>query len=269
PPRRGRGGAARPELGRSDQRPLPRPRGKVPRRARGRAQAQGDLLHPRRGLSGGGNEARPDRADRREHAGGIPRAQGCGVRQSRVEHAGGAGARWSNHRGHERGKRGSAAPGGPSAVRARRGAAALAALDRDPASAVGLSHRRAAGVRRGSPPQPGEERDGGMMIQRLVVRLAALIVIAGPLAAQIARATPAAGFEVGDPISLQVDGDTLFTKTLTVGPGPALTLPVIGVIPLAGVQRVDVETYLTQQLGRYMKSPVVHAKALVRLSILG
>src|SRR2546430_8168551 len=172
-------------------------------------------------------------------------------------------------RGHERGKRGSAAPGGPSAVRARRGAAALAALDRDPASAVGLSHRRAAGVRRGSPPQPGEERDGGMMIQRLVVRLAALIVIAGPLAAQIAKATPATGFQVGDQISLQVDGDTLFTKTLTVGPGPALTLPVIGVIPLAGVQRVDVETYLTQQLGRYMKSPVVHAKALVRLSILG
>ena len=105
------------------------------------------------------------------------------------------------------------------------------------------------------------------MIQRLVVRLAALIVIAGPLAAQIAKATPATGFQVGDQISLQVDGDTLFTKTLTVGPGPALTLPVIGVIPLAGVQRVDVETYLTQQLGRYMKSPVVHAKALVRLSI--
>src|SRR2546430_9733516 len=127
-------------------------------------------------------------------------------------------------RGHERGKRGSAAPGGPSAVRARRGAAALAALDRDPASAVGLSHRRAAGVRRGSPPQPGEERDGGMMIQRLVVRLAALIVIAGPLAAQIAKATPATGFQVGDQISLQVDGDTLFTKTLTEGPGPALTL---------------------------------------------
>jgi len=107
------------------------------------------------------------------------------------------------------------------------------------------------------------------MIQRLVVRLGALAVIAGPLAAQIARATPATGFQVGDQISLQVDGDTLFTKTLTVGPGPALTLPVIGVIPLAGVQRVDVETYLTQQLGRYMKSPVVHAKALVRLSILG
>src|SRR5204862_265739 len=60
-----------------------------------------------------------------------------------------------------------------------------------------------------------------------------------------------------------------FTKAFTVGPGPALMLPVIGAIPLAGVRRAQVETYLTQQLKRYMKDPVVHAKVLVRLSILG
>src|SRR5256714_15675456 len=111
-----------------------------------------------------------------------------------------------------------------------------------------------------------------MMIQRVVVRLMAMALLAGPLVAQNAqnaKATPASGFQVGDQISLQVEGDTLFTKTLTVGPGPALTLPVIGAIPLAGVQRAEVETYLTQQLGRYMKNPTVHAKALVRLSILG
>ena len=110
------------------------------------------------------------------------------------------------------------------------------------------------------------------MIQRVVVRLMAMALLAGPLVAQNAqnaKATPASGFQVGDQISLQVEGDTLFTKTLAVGPGPALTLPVIGAIPLAGVQRAEVETYLTQQLGRYMKNPTVHAKALVRLSILG
>jgi len=107
------------------------------------------------------------------------------------------------------------------------------------------------------------------MIQRLVVRLAALAVIAGPLAAQDPKPTPATGFQVGDQISLQVEGDTALSHTFTVGAGPALTLPVIGAIPLAGVQRAAVETYLTQQLGRYVKSPVVHAKALVRLSILG
>jgi len=107
------------------------------------------------------------------------------------------------------------------------------------------------------------------MTQRLVVRLAALAVIAGPLAAQDPKPTPATGFQVGDQISLQVEGDTALSHTFTVGAGPALTLPVIGAIPLAGVQRAVVETYLTQQLGRYVKSPVVHAKALVRLSILG
>jgi hypothetical protein len=38
-----------------------------------RAQAEGDLLHPRRGLSGRRDEARPDRHDRRTHADGVRR----------------------------------------------------------------------------------------------------------------------------------------------------------------------------------------------------
>ena len=39
-----------------------------------RAEAQGNLLHPRRGLCGGRAQARPDRADRRGHAGHRHRA---------------------------------------------------------------------------------------------------------------------------------------------------------------------------------------------------
>ena len=46
----------------------------LPDRARGRAQAEGDLVHPRRGLRGRRDEARPDRADRREDAGRRDRA---------------------------------------------------------------------------------------------------------------------------------------------------------------------------------------------------
>src|SRR5438128_8413237 len=107
-----------------------------------------------------------------------------------------------------------------------------------------------------------------MMIQRLVVRLAALAVMAGPLAAQDPKPTPATGFQGGDQISLQVEGDTALSHTFTVGAGPALTLPLIGAIPLARVQSAAVETYLTPQLGRYVKSPVVHAKARGRLSLL-
>ena len=44
---------ARPALPARTRLPLPRPRPALPGGARGRAEAQGDLLHPRRGLSGG------------------------------------------------------------------------------------------------------------------------------------------------------------------------------------------------------------------------
>jgi glucosamine--fructose-6-phosphate aminotransferase (isomerizing) len=50
------------------QLPLPGPRHQLPHRAGRRAQAQGDQLHPRRGLPRGRDEARPDCADRRHDA---------------------------------------------------------------------------------------------------------------------------------------------------------------------------------------------------------
>ena len=48
---------------------VPRPPRRLPRRARGRAQAQGTGLHARRGLRGRRAQARPDRADRGRPAG--------------------------------------------------------------------------------------------------------------------------------------------------------------------------------------------------------
>ena len=51
------------------RRALSRPRHQLPDRAGGRAEAQGDQLHPRRGLCRRRAEARADRADRRERAG--------------------------------------------------------------------------------------------------------------------------------------------------------------------------------------------------------
>ena len=108
------------------------------------------------------------------------------------------------------------------------------------------------------------------MIRLSIVRLVApLLVIAGPLAGQTASRAPQGDFDVGDQILLEVEGDTQFTHAFTVGPGPALTLPVIGAIPLTAVRRADVESYLSQRLGRYMKNPAVHAKVLVRIGVLG
>ena len=72
-----RDSAARFDLRRSDQGAVPRhrfsvsgPRHPFPDRARRRAEAERDFLHPRRRLSGGRDEARPQRADRRESADG-------------------------------------------------------------------------------------------------------------------------------------------------------------------------------------------------------
>lgn len=77
------------------------------------------------------------------------------------------------------------------------------------------------------------------------------------------------GFHVGDRVLLRVEGESLYTDTFTVIPGPALRLPVIGDVPLAGVPRADVERYLVGRLGPYFKHPVIHASALVSIGVLG
>jgi protein involved in polysaccharide export with SLBB domain len=111
------------------------------------------------------------------------------------------------------------------------------------------------------------------MIEQMVGRLLALVLLlAAPalLAAQKSTSVPTGGdFDVGDQILLEVEGDTVFSRSYSVAAGPALPLPVIGAIPLAGVRRADIETYLRQQLGRYLKNPVVHARVLVRIAVLG
>lgn len=100
--------------------------------------------------------------------------------------------------------------------------------------------------------------------------LLALAVFAGavfPLPLTGQQATE--GFQPGDVIQLIVEGDTLLSGNFTVEAGPVLQLPVIGDIALAGVRRTEVEPHLRQQLSRYIKDPIVHAKALIRLSIVG
>ena len=80
------------------------------------------------------------------------------------------------------------------------------------------------------------------------------------------RSTP---FQVGDRILLRVEGDSALSDTFTVVAGPALRLPVLGEISLAIVQRADVETYLTRELGRYFKNLSIEARALIRISLMG
>src|SRR5438445_13714728 len=81
--------------------------------------------------------------------------------------------------------------------------------------------------------------------------------------------TRATGFQVGDRILLHVERDSALSDTFTVVAGPALRLPAIGEISLAGVRRTDLEAHLTRELGRYIKNPVVQARALIRISVVG
>ena len=85
----------------------------------------------------------------------------------------------------------------------------------------------------------------------------------------VAAQTRAATFQVGDRILLHVEGDSALSDTFTVVAGPALRLPIIGEIALAGVRRTDLEAHLTRELGRYIKDPVVQARALIRVSVVG
>ena len=91
-------------------------------------------------------------------------------------------------------------------------------------------------------------------------------LVAAPLAAQSRNGT---AVQVGDRLLLQVVGEQQLTDTFTVGDGPSITLPDIGAVPLAGISRADVELYLRQQLAKYLKNPDVHARVLIRLSIVG
>lgn len=93
-----------------------------------------------------------------------------------------------------------------------------------------------------------------------------LLVLAG---AGVARAQGGGQIQVGDRILLQVEGDDSLTDTFTVEAGPALKLRAIGAISLAGVLRADLEPFLARELAKYLRSPVVHAHVLVRVSILG
>jgi hypothetical protein len=70
----------------------------IPDRARRRAEAQGNLLHPRRGLSGRRDETRPHRPHQRAVPQRLLRHQGRDVRQDRVLHAGDQGPQGEDHR---------------------------------------------------------------------------------------------------------------------------------------------------------------------------
>jgi protein involved in polysaccharide export with SLBB domain len=76
-------------------------------------------------------------------------------------------------------------------------------------------------------------------------------------------------FRVGDRIVLSVRGDSALTDTFTVHPGRTLRLPNLPELALQGVLRAELQDYLTRHIARFLRDPVVEARPLIRLGLLG
>jgi protein involved in polysaccharide export with SLBB domain len=76
-------------------------------------------------------------------------------------------------------------------------------------------------------------------------------------------------FFPGDRIYLEVQGLDPPADSVVVEQGPSIYLANIGSISLRGVLRSELEAYLTEELGRFIREPVVRARAMIRLTIDG
>jgi protein involved in polysaccharide export with SLBB domain len=59
------------------------------------------------------------------------------------------------------------------------------------------------------------------------------------------------------------------SDTFSVAPDRSILLPAIGTISLAGVLHAELEAHLTRELGKFIRDPVVHARPLIRIGIVG
>ena len=76
-------------------------------------------------------------------------------------------------------------------------------------------------------------------------------------------------FQVGDQIMVSVFGEKETSGVQTVGPGRVLSLPGLPDIPLRGILRSEIEPYLREQVGHYIRNAQVKARGMIRMSIIG
>lgn len=78
-------------------------------------------------------------------------------------------------------------------------------------------------------------------------------------------------FRRGDRIALMVQAESTLTDTFTVASGPELMLPppTTGALSLKGVLRSELQTKLTEYIGRFRNNPVVRAQPLLRIAVQG
>lgn len=76
-------------------------------------------------------------------------------------------------------------------------------------------------------------------------------------------------FFVGDQLNISLVGDSGFSGTYTIQFGRMLTLPGLPDVPMKGVLRSEVQDYVTQQVGRFIKDPQLKVRPLIRLTFMG
>ena len=92
----------------------------------------------------------------------------------------------------------------------------------------------------------------------------------GALAGIIRERLSAGDFRTGDEIALFIEGgEAAQWDTLMVEAGPLVDVPTLGPILLHGVLRSELETHLTTELGRFIQTPRIQARALIRVSVAG
>jgi protein involved in polysaccharide export with SLBB domain len=89
-------------------------------------------------------------------------------------------------------------------------------------------------------------------------------------AAAIQERLSAGDFQVGDQLALLIEGaGAAQWDTLMVEAGPLIDVPILGPILLHGVLRSELETHLEAEIGRFLQTPRVQARALIRVSVSG
>lgn len=78
-------------------------------------------------------------------------------------------------------------------------------------------------------------------------------------------------FRRGDRIALMVQAESTLTDTFTVGAGPELMLPppTTGSMSLKGVLRSELQSKMTEYIGRFKNNPIVRAQPLIRIAVQG
>lgn len=76
-------------------------------------------------------------------------------------------------------------------------------------------------------------------------------------------------FSVGDRIDLVIEGESELSGEYTVQTGQAITIPTVGRIPVQGVLRSELNEHLEDEIGMYLRDPVVYSESTMRIAILG